>query len=147
MGKNESREVAYLLDDVMQKKFEYGFYQEELWEYVKKTEKPVLEYNMEDVKHWIYTPCWSYHASSTEECFISVYQVLLQEARFTQHIERIQMADLQYPLIVMEDEFDKYGTILDGNHRFAKLILKKVAKVRIQFISKEELIEHLYRKI
>lgn len=57
------------------------------------------------------------------------------------------MANLQYPLIVIEDEFDKYGTILDDNHRFAKLILQYAEKVRVQYIRKDELIQHLYRCI
>lgn len=131
----------------MQNKFDYGFYQEELWEYVKSREKSIIEYEMQDVKHWVYAPCWSYQNQSESECFISIYQVMLQPEQFADHAQRIREADIQYPLIVIEDEFDKYGVILDGNHRFANLLLKRTQKVSIQLITRAELMLHLYRKI
>ncbi len=144
-----SRSVAYLLQDVLEKKFDYGFYEEELWAYVSGRGKPIIEYEMEDVKHWVYSSPWSYQTrdKEEEECFVSIYQVLLQRERFTEHWQRIKQADLQYPLIVIEDDFDKYGSILDGNHRFAKMITEDVKKVKLQFISKAELMFNLYRKI
>lgn len=149
MNENDksSRNVAYLLEDVMQKKFDYGFYQEELWEYVGRTKKAVIEYEMEDVKHWIYVPCWSYEQQEAEECFISIYQVLLQSDMFSEHMHRIQHAELCYPLIVIEDDFDKYGVILDGNHRFAKSMIMGRKTVSVQVIGKDELMKTLYRKI
>ena len=134
--KEETRDIAYLLEDVMQNKFDYGFYQEDLWEYCKN--KRVEEYKMEDVMHWIYKPCWSFNICNNE-CYISIYQVLQQKKSFKNHIKRIKNANTTFPLIVIEDEFDKMGSIIDGNHRFAKLILNKNKKVKFTFISKKEL--------
>ena len=132
----EKRNLAYLLENVMKNKFNKAFYQEDLWKYVenKKTE----EYAIQDVKHWVYTPCWSYDIHNTE-CFYSIYQVLMQKTKFRKDMGRIKKADTSYPLIVVEDEFDKYGSILDGNHRFAKLIMNDCKKIKIKFISKKEL--------
>ncbi len=146
---NGTRNVAYLLEDVLRKRYDYGFYQEELWEYVTRKETPVIEYDTEDVKHWIYSQCWSYPGKGDDECFVSIYQVLLQmdEPRNHKHIQRIKEANLQYPLIVVEDSFDKYGTILDGNHRFAKLLLNGTKKIKVQYISTDELMRDLYRKV
>jgi hypothetical protein len=138
MNDHEHRNMAYLLEDVMKNKFNKAFYQEDLWKYVenKKTE----EYNIEDVKHWVYAPCWSYNIDKeNKECFYSIYQVLMQKNKFKEDIKRIKKADTSYPLIVIENEFDKYGGILDGNHRFAKLIMNKSKKVKFKFISKKEL--------
>lgn len=142
----DSRSVAYLLEDVMEQKFDYGFYQEELWAYLSLHDIPIVAYNMEDVKHWVYAPCWSYMRGG-EECFLSIYQVLLQSEQFPEHMARIENANLRYPLVVIEDEFDKYGVILDGNHRFAKAVILGKKSVNIQVIEKDELIKHLYRKI
>jgi len=50
----------------------------------------------------------------------------------------ITKADTKYPLIVVEDPNDKYGVILDGNHRFAKLFMQKVEKIKIKYITIKE---------
>ena len=147
---NESRGTTYLLEDVMRNKFDYGFYAEELWAYVK--EKDIREYDMKDVRHWVYAPCWSYtiDEKQEEECFISIYQVLLQREKFPEHIARIDNADIQYPLIVIEDEYDQYGTILDGNHRFAKMLMleEPSTKVKIHYITRTELLlNNIYHEI
>jgi hypothetical protein len=47
----------------------------------------------------------------------------MQKGNFKEDMKRIKKADTSYPLIVIENEFDNYGGILDGNHRFAKLIM------------------------
>lgn len=39
----------------------------------------------------------------------------------------------------MEDAFDKFGTILDGNHRFAKLLINKKRTIKVVYFSKKEL--------
>ena len=134
---NEHRCMAYLLEDVMKNKFNKAFYQEDLWKYVenKKTET----YDVKDVKHWVYAPCWSYNIDKHNECFYSIYQVLMQKNRFKEDMKRIKKADTSYPLIVIEDEFDNFGTILDGNHRFAKLIMNNSKKVKFKYISRKEL--------
>jgi hypothetical protein len=54
-------------------------------------------------------------------------------------MKRIKKANVSYHIIVIEDEFDKYCTILDGNHRFAKLIMNKAKVVKYKFISKKQL--------
>jgi hypothetical protein len=136
MSNHEHRNMAYLLEDVMKNKFNRAFYQEDLWKYVenKKTET----YDMKDVKHWIYAPCWSYNINNIE-CFYSIYQVLMQKGKFKEDMKRIKKANTSYPLIVIKNEFDSYGGILDGNHRFAKLIMNNSKKVKFKFISRKEL--------
>jgi len=136
MSKHQHRCIAYLLEDVMKNKFNKAFYQEDLWKYVEN--KKIQEYDMKDVKHWIYAPCWSYNLDNTD-CFYSIYQALIQKKKFKDDIKRIKKADTSYPLIVVEDEFDSYGSILDGNHRFAKLIMNNSKKVKFKYISKKEL--------
>ena len=136
MSDKNSRTMAFLLEDVMKNKFNKAFYQEDLWEFVKN--KKTHEYNMQDVKHWVYTPCWSFNLDNTEY-FYSIYQVLCQKGKFKEDMKRIKKSDTSYPIIVIEDKFDKYGSILDGNHRFAKLIMNNNKKVKFKFITKKEL--------
>jgi len=128
----ETKNYAYLLKDVMINDFTYAFDPEDLWKQAAK--KKVIKYKMNDIKHWVYSPCWSHN-----DCFISIYQVLMQPKQFPEHIKRIKKANISYPLIVMEDEYNKFGSILDGNHRFAKLLLEKKRDVHIVFFSKKEL--------
>ena len=47
--------MHFLLKDVMKNNFNYGYDQEELWNYVKDKEEK--EYNIKDIKHWIYHHC------------------------------------------------------------------------------------------
>jgi disulfide oxidoreductase YuzD len=136
MSDYENRNIAYLLEDVMKNKFDYGFYQEDLWKYTEN--KKTFKYNMKDIKHWIYKPCWSYNIGDTE-CYYSIYQVIIQKNKFKKDIKRIKKADMSYPLIVIEDEFDIYDSILDGNHRFAKSIINNDKIIKFKFISKKEL--------
>lgn len=136
MSGENSRTMAFLLEDVMKNKFNNAFYQEDLWEFVKN--KKTHEYNIQDVKHWVYTPCWSFNLNNTEY-FYSIYQVLCQKGKFKDDIKRIKKSNTSYPIIVIEDKFDKYGSILDGNHRFAKLIMNNNKKVKFKFITKKEL--------
>ena len=136
MSGENSRTMAFLLEDVMKNKFNKAFYQEDLWEFVKN--KKSHEYNIQDVKHWVYTPCWSFNLDNTEY-FYSIYQFLCQKGKFKEYMKRIKKSDTSYPIIVIEDKFDKYGSILDGNHRFAKLIMNNNKKVKFKFITKKEL--------
>lgn len=129
----EHREYAYSLKDVMKNDFRYAWDQKELWEIAKN--KKVQSYDIKDVKHWIYNQCWS----DKNNCFISPYQVLIQSKKYPNHLKRIKNANLKYPLIVQEDKYDKYGTILDGNHRFAKIILNKKRKVKFVYFTTKEL--------
>ena len=136
MNNHEHRNMAYLLEDVMKNKFNRAFYQEDLWKYIENKKMEI--YDMKDVKHWIYSPCWSYNINNIE-CFYSIYQVLMQKGKFKEDMKRIKKVDISYPIIVIEDEYDKYGTILDDNHRFAKLIMNNSKKVKFKFISRKEL--------
>ena len=61
------------------------------------------------------------------------------QIKLYQHIRRIKNADLKYPLIVIENKYDKYGEILDGNHRFSKMILENKKVVPIVYFTKKEL--------
>ena len=133
-GKRKTREYAYLLEDVMKGNFKYAYRQEDLWELANR--KDITMYKMSDVKHWIYQPCWSINNG---KCFLSIYQVLLQAKKFPNHIRRIKKADISYPLIIIQDKYDKFGTILDGNHRFAKMILEKRRTIPIVYFTKKEL--------
>ena len=128
----EERSYAYNLEDVMQEKFDYGWDQEQLWELAKN--KKVREYKIKDIKHWVYSPCWN-----KGECFLSIYQVLQQPKKFPEHMKRIKKADLKYPLIVIPDKYDKYGGILDGNHRFGKIILENKREVKFVYFTRKEL--------
>lgn len=132
MSEYISRSYAYLLEDLMKNNFTYAWNQEELWKIAKN--KKVIKYKMRDIKHWIYSQCWS-----KKDCYISIFQVLQQPSKFPEHIKRIKNADLKYPLIVMEDKYDKFGSILDGNHRFAKLITHNKRIVPIVYFTKKEL--------
>jgi hypothetical protein len=136
MNTQEHRCYAALLQDVMKNNFNYGYDQEELWKYVEI--KKTKTYKMNDVKHWVYNPCWSYDLDK-KTCFYSIFQVLNQKSKFKEDMKRIKKADISYPIIVIEDEYDKYGSILDGNHRFAKLIIDNAKVVKYKFISKKQL--------
>ena len=46
---------------------------------------------------------------------------------------------MKHPLIVIEDKYDKYGDILDGNHIFAKMIKENKKVVPIVYFTKKEL--------
>tara|TARA_Y100001958_G_C21084544_1_gene439739 strand:- start:220 stop:636 length:417 start_codon:yes stop_codon:yes gene_type:complete len=128
----ETRQYAYLTEDVMKEDFRYAWKQEDLWELAKT--KKVIKYKMNDVKHWVYNQSWS-----KKDCFVSIFQVLMQPKKFPEYVKRINKANLQYPLIVMENKFDKYGSILDGNHRFAKMIIEKKRVVPIVYFTRKEL--------
>ena len=147
----KSRTYAFLLKNVMKNNFNYGFAQEDLWNYCKN--KPIKKCNIDDVKHWIYSPCWSHKCILTNtiksshkqnykkpiDCFYSIFQVINQPKRFPDDIMRIKKSNTSYPLIVIEDEYDKNGCILDGNHRFAKLILDGVKEISFHYITLKEL--------
>ena len=83
------------------------------------------------IKINIQTPCMSYN--------YCIFQVLNQKSKFKEHMKRIKKANVSYPIIVIGDEYDKYGSILDGNHRFAKLIMDNAKLVKYKFISKKTL--------
>lgn len=128
----ETRNYAFLLDDVLQNNFKYAYDQITLWKLAAN--KKIIKYKMSDVKHWIYYTPWS-----DGDCLISVYEVLLLKSKYPDHIKRIKNADLSFPLIVIEDKYDKFGTILDGNHRFAKMIMNNKKFVNIVYFTKDEL--------
>lgn len=139
----ESRNMTYLLEDVMSGRFERGFYAEDLWHHVQAHNTPIVTYTMRDVEHWIYYPCWSKQCDN-DEYFLSIYQILMQKERFPGHHARIRDANTEYPLIVIEDAYDRHGSILDGNHRFAKLFMENAQTVRVYYLSIQE-IAYLYR--
>ena len=132
---------AFLLDNVMKKDYRYAYDPKDLWE--KASQKKIIKYNMSDVKHWAYSPCWSHNDNNNNnnnnDWFISIYQVLLQPKKFKDHMKRIKNADTSYPLIIVEDEYNKFGSILDGNHRFAKLLMEKKRVVNVVYFTKKEL--------
>ena len=132
MSKYTTKNYSYLLEDVMKNNFKYAWDPEELWKIAKN--KKVIKYKMKDVKHWVYSQCWS-----KKDCYISIFQVLQQPSKFPEHIKRIRNADLEYPLIVIEDKYDKYGSILDGNHRFAKMIMNNKRIIPIIYFTQREL--------
>lgn len=104
MSEYEHRRMSFLLKDVMKNKFDKGFYEEDLWKYVenKKTE----EYNIKDVKHWVYSPCWSYNIDNTE-FFYSIYQVLMQKNKFKEDMKRIKKQIYYIQLSVNKRQYSK----------------------------------------
>jgi len=128
--------MAFDLEDVMKDKIKTGYVMEDLYKIANK--KQVCREKISNVKHWVYKPCWSYRCGN-DECFISIYQVLLQKRKFTDHHRRIRNASLEYPLIIVKDKYDKYGTILDGNHRFAKSLLKNKKFINYVYLTKSDL--------
>ena len=128
---------TYLLDDVLHGRWSRGKSEQDLWRAAER--KKTHTVRMRDVKHWVYAPCWSY-TTNDNECFYSIYQVLQQPRRpeFAKDMQRIRAADTAYPLIVVDDPFDAHGRILDGNHRFAKLVLQGKRTVTIKRITREE---------
>jgi disulfide oxidoreductase YuzD len=137
---------AHLLKDVFSGNFSCGIRDSDLWQYVYSsphTTTKIRQYKLKDVSHWIYQPCWSYIDSDQQECFISIYQVLIQPNRFKDHITRINHSDPSYPIIVVEDDYDSYGVILDGNHRFAKLLTTSInpneVYIDVYYLTNEDL--------
>lgn len=133
MSESEARQYAFLLRNVMRNDFRYGYRQEDLW--ALASTKAIETYQVQDVAPWVYTPVWN-----KGKCFICIYQVLMQPQQFPNHIARIAKADTQYPLIITDDIFNPYGTILDGNHRFAKIILQQKETVHVVKLSQADLI-------
>ena len=43
-------------------------------------------------------------------CFYSIFQVLNQKSKFKEDMKRIKKADILYHIIIIEDEYDKYGS-------------------------------------
>lgn len=127
---------TYVLKDVMKHHYGHGIVVEDLWAYV--ADKKVETYAMKDVLHWVYHPCWSYPCEGAD-CYYSIYQVLMQRSKFQKDMRRIKKADTSYPIIVVEDEYDRFGSILDGNHRFAKLVLNASQTVKFVYVSAREL--------
>jgi len=64
---------TFLLNDVMLGKYDNGVDANKIWKFVE--DKKICEYKMNDIKHWIYQPCWSIN----DDCYLSIYQVLLQK--------------------------------------------------------------------
>ena len=124
---------AFLIEDAIRNDFSHGYDLKEIWKAASK--KEVQTYEMDDVKHWVYTPCWS----DKKNNFISIFQVMNQPRRFPGHVKKIKASDTEYPLIVVENEYDKYGVILDGNHRFAKMVLDGYENVVLCYFTMDEL--------
>ena len=121
-----------LLEDVMKGDYRYGWDPEDLWKFVE--DKKTITYKTNDVKHWIYMPCWSHY-----DCFISIFQTIKQPQNFPDHIQRIKKSKLDYPLIIVEDKYDKFGTILDGNHRFAKIIKTNKKTFKVKYVKLKDI--------
>lgn len=140
MSKSEiaSKSYTYLLEDVMRGKFTSAIDPKDLWNLVEN--KKVRTKSIDKIKHWIYFPCWS-HTIDNTDCFYSIYQVLNQRSKFPTEMKRIRASDTKYPIIVIEDEYDKQGSILDGNHRFAKLILEDATEIKYKYVKKEEIMK------
>lgn len=102
-----------MLEDVIKKEFNYAFNPKDLWE--KAKDKKITKYNMSDVKHWVYNPCWTH--PKNDDWPTSIHQALTQPKKFPDHIKRIKKADISHALIVVEDEFDKFGGVLDGKQK------------------------------
>jgi hypothetical protein len=143
LSASNSKRISYLFKDVINNVFECGFYTKPVVEYITQTKK-VQKYNIKDVLHWMYKPCW-FRTINNNHHFYSIYQALSQRDVFKDDIRRIEEADITNPIIVVTDDFDKYGSIFNGNHRFAKLVLNNSKKVKFRLISKEELYKFIVK--
>lgn len=136
MSKTIHKSYTYLLEDVIKGKFNHAIDPEDLWKLVEN--KPMQTININIVKHWVYVPCWS-RTIDNIDCFYSIYQVINQRSKFRADMRRINNADTKYPIIVVEDDYDLRGGILDGNHRFAKLIISGATHVNYKYVTKAEI--------
>jgi hypothetical protein len=129
----ESKSYAFLLSDVIKNDYKYAFDPKILWKLAET--KQVIKLKTSQVRHWVYKQCWS----DKNDCLISPYQVISDSSKYSDHIKRIKQSDIKYPLIVIDDEYDIFGAILDGNHRFAKIIMEGRRVVNVVKFTKKEL--------
>jgi hypothetical protein len=54
--------------------------------------------------------------------------------------KRVFLADLSYPIIVVQNEQGVIFTLLDGTHRLEKALILGLAKIKVKVMNKEELI-------
>ena len=124
---------AYLLSDVLcNPNRAKSVAMSDLFEFAAK--KPIKSMSIKKCSHWAYHSCWS----DNDHDFYSIFQVLMQKSKFKKHVRRINTADLSCPIIVIEDLLDEIGVILDGNHRFAKLLESGAKRVKYVKISIRE---------
>lgn len=55
--------------------------------------------------------------------------------------KRVFLADLSYPIIVVQNEQGRIFTMLDGTHRLEKALILGLDKIKVKVMSKEELIQ------
>ena len=55
--------------------------------------------------------------------------------------ERVFLADLSYPIIVVKNEQGRIFTMLDGTHRLEKALILGLDKIQVKVMSKEELVQ------
>jgi len=55
--------------------------------------------------------------------------------------ERVFLADLSYPIIVVQNEQGRIFAMLDGTHRLEKALILGLDKIQVKVMSKEELVQ------
>ncbi len=90
---------------------------------------PVIEINIQDLLWHFDLPFWE--KEGTDDWNLTPWELLQNSVAEPTHYQKIQQADLQYPLDVIE--FKGKYRILDGIHRLAKAYLngQQTIKVRV----------------
>uniref|UniRef100_A0A6C0B879 ParB/Sulfiredoxin domain-containing protein n=1 Tax=viral metagenome TaxID=1070528 RepID=A0A6C0B879_9ZZZZ len=102
---------------------------EQLWECAKN--KPIINLPISAFNNSLSSKYWD----DKEGNDISPYEVLANPKKAPYHIEAINKADLNYPLIVSESNLD----VLDGLHRLCRSILLQKTNIDVQKISVSDL--------
>lgn len=137
MAPKRQQATILLPEDVVKRK-SVGWYTDDVIALSKRYKTKSLK--MRNVKHWVYSTPWSIPTGNTQ-CPLSIYEVITlpKDKTLKEHHKRIKKADTSYPLIITPDPYDKYGIILDGNHRFAKLVNQDAEFVDVVSIPLEAL--------
>ena len=102
---------------------------EQLWDSAKN--KPIINLPISAFRDSLSAKFWD----DKDRNDISPYEVLDNPEKAPYHIQAINKADLNYPLIVSESNLD----VLDGLHRLCKSILLKKKNIDVQKISVSDL--------
>ena len=102
---------------------------EQLWQ--SANNKAIINLPISDFNNSLSSKFWD----DKEGNDISPYEVLANPEKAPYHIQAINNADLNYPLIVSESNLD----VLDGLHRLCKSIIFKKKNIDVQKISVSDL--------
>ena len=81
--------------------------------------------------------------------YLTVFDILdskawgenLTNSKFIEHYQRVERADLSYPIIILNDEDLQDSCIIDGHHRVIKAMIEDREIVSVKELSWDELLE------